>query len=178
MKYIVLLIILANTMQAATIFDFNKTGNTSSWKIVDDVVMGGRSSGTFHVDKEGNGIFEGRISLENNGGFSSLRYRFNQISTKQYSKIILKVKGDGKTYQFRVKSKSSDYYSYITYFNTTSTKDWETIELSLSDMYPSFRGRKLNIPNYNDDRIEEIAFLIGNKKAETFKLAIDAIVLK
>ncbi len=163
------------TMQSATIFDFNKTRDTSNWNIVDDVVMGGRSSGTFHLNKEGNGVFEGRVSLENNGGFSSLRYRFKKMNTKQYSKIILKVKGDGKTYQFRVKSKSSDYYSYITYFNTT--KDWETIELSLSDMYPAFRGRKLNISNYDDEGIEEIAFLIGNKKAEAFKLEIDSIVL-
>ena len=29
-----------------------------------------------------------------------------------------------------------------------------------------------------DDQIEEIAFLIGNKKAETFQLLIDKIVLK
>ncbi|WP_339654097.1 CIA30 family protein [uncultured Maribacter sp.] len=176
MKPIILLFILATTMQSATIFDFNKTSNVSIWKIVDDVVMGGRSSGKFHLDKEGNGIFKGRISLESNSGFSSLRYRFNQTSTKQYSKIILKVKGDGETYQFRVKSKSSDYYSYIAYFNTT--KDWETIELSLSDMYPAFRGRKLNKSNYDDESIEEIAFLIGNKKAEAFKLEIDSIVLK
>ena len=96
------------------------------------------------------------------------------MSTKQFSKIILKVKGDGKAYQFRVKSKSSDYYSYITSFNTS--KEWETIKLTLSDMYPAFRGRKLNISNYDNEGIEEIAFLIGNKRAETFKLEIDSIV--
>lgn len=175
MKNIILLTIILITMQTSTIFDFSKKSDTTNWKIVDDVVMGGRSSGTFHINKEGNGVFKGRVSLENNGGFSSLRYRFNKISTKQYSKIILRVKGDEKTYQFRVKSKSSDYYSYITYFNTT--KDWETIELSLSDMYPAFRGRKLNISNYDNESIEEIAFLIGNKKAEAFNLEIDSIVL-
>jgi hypothetical protein len=176
MKHITLLIILAMTIQSNTIFDFNETSDTNNWRIVDDVVMGGRSSGTFCLDKEGNGVFEGRVSLENNGGFSSLRYRFNKISTKQYSKITLKIKGDGKTYQFRVKSKSSDYYSYISYFDTT--KNWKTIEISLSDMYPAFRGRKLNIPNYDNESIEEIAFLIGNKKAENFKLEIDTIVLE
>lgn len=175
MKSIFILILIAVTMQSTTIFDFNETSNINHWNIVDDVVMGGRSSGTFYLDKKGNGIFEGSVSLENNGGFSSLRYRFDKMSTKQYSKVILKVRGDGKAYQFRVKSKSSDYYSYITSFSTT--KDWETIELSLSDMYPAFRGRKLNISNYDNDSIEEIAFLIGNKKAETFKLEIDSIVL-
>lgn len=45
-------------------------------------------------------------------------------------------------------------------------------------MYPTFRGRKLDSPNYSADGIEEIAFLIGNKRAESFKLEIDAISLK
>ncbi|APQ18612.1 CIA30 family protein [Maribacter hydrothermalis] len=163
-------------MTSVPIFDFKITSDTNHWTIVDDVVMGGKSSGKFTLNKEGNGVFEGDISLENNGGFSLLRYRFNKIGTKQYSKIILKVKGDGKTYQFRIKSKTTDDYAYISFFNTS--KDWETITVSLASMYPAFRGRKLNFSNYDQESIEEIAFLIGNKKEENFKLEIDSIVLK
>ena len=33
-------------------------------------------------------------------------------------------------------------------------------------MYPSFRGRKLDKPNFPKEYIEEIGFLIGNKKNE------------
>jgi len=163
-------------MQTATVFKFNKASNISNWSIVDDVVMGGRSSGNFYLNKEGHGIFEGRVSLDNNGGFSSVRYNFAKMSIKSYSKIILKVKGDGKSYQFRLKSKSTDYYSYITSFKTS--EDWEIIEVKLSDLYPAFRGRNLNIPNFDKDNIEEIAFLIGNKREENFKLEIDYIELK
>ncbi len=173
---IILFILLITTMQTATIFEFNKKADISNWSVVDDVVMGGRSSGNFYLDNEGHGIFEGRVSLENNGGFSSVRYDFDKMSTKDFSKVIIKVKGDGKSYQFRVKSKSSDYYSYITSFETS--KDWETIELKLSDMVPAFRGRNLDMPNYDKVSIEEVAFLIGNNKAQTFKLEIESIVLK
>ena len=45
-------------------------------------------------------------------------------------------------------------------------------------MYPSFRGRKLNQANFSNDYIEEIAFLIANKRQENFKLLIDKIELK
>lgn len=173
---LIIFISLIAMVQASTIFDFNKKADITNWKIVDDVVMGGRSTGKFYVNQEGNAVFEGSVSLENNGGFSSLRYRFDEISTISHSKIVLKVKGDGKDYQFRVKNKSSDYYSYISSF--TSSKDWQTIELPLADMYPAFRGRKLNSPNYNSDSIEEIAILIGNKKEELFRLEIDNIVLE
>ena len=44
-------------------------------------------------------------------------------------------------------------------------------------MYPSFRGRRLNTPNFSHDFIEQIVFLIGNKKKEDFKLIIDTIEL-
>ena len=47
------------------IFDFSKTANISSWSIVDDVVMGGRSNGNFTINKEGHGAFSGKISLKN-----------------------------------------------------------------------------------------------------------------
>ncbi len=63
MKNIILLTIILITMQTSTIFDFSKKSDMSNWKIVDDVVMGGRSSGTFHLNKEGNGVFKGRVSL-------------------------------------------------------------------------------------------------------------------
>ena len=45
-------------------------------------------------------------------------------------------------------------------------------------MYPAFRGRKLNIGNYPGKQMEMIAFLIGNKNAESFILEIDSIILK
>jgi hypothetical protein len=66
---IIILTILANRQ---TIFDFNKS-NIQAWKIVDDAVMGGMSSSTFKLDPDGQGVFEGTVSLENNGGFSMVR---------------------------------------------------------------------------------------------------------
>ena len=163
-------------MSNNVIFDFNKTSEIKNWRIVDDVVMGGRSSGTFKLDTEGFGVFEGDISLDNNGGFSSLRYRFEKKQIKDYSKVLLKIRGDGKNYQFRIKANSGDYYSYITPFSTSG--EWQEIEVPLKDMYPTFRGRKLDKPNFSDDYIEEITSLIGNKKKEKFKLLIDRIELK
>jgi NADH dehydrogenase [ubiquinone] 1 alpha subcomplex assembly factor 1 len=168
--------ILSSSMSFAVIFDFNKKSNIEDWVIVVDGVMGGRSKGTFKLSKDGFGVFEGKISLENNGGFSSLRYKFPKIETKEYSKVVLKLKGDGKQYQFRVKTNSGDYYSYITTFSTSG--EWQEIEIPLKDMYPGYRGRKLDQPNFSSDYIEEIMFLIGNKKEENFKLLLDNLELK
>lgn len=163
-------------MNSHIIVDFNKKTNIEKWIIVDDVVMGGKSSGTFKLSAEGHGVFEGAISLQNNGGFSSVRYRFEKIRIGKSTKILLKIRGDGKKYQFRIKSNSDEYYSYIAPFSTTG--EWQEIQILLKDMYPSFRGRKLDLPNFSKDYMEEITFLIGNKSQEEFKLLIDKIELK
>jgi len=126
-------ILFTTTMATITIFNFTKDANISNWRIVDDVVMGGRSNGNFTINKEGHGVFKGNVSLENNGGFSSVRYRFNTIDVSKAKTIVLKVKGDGKQYQFRVKANQNDYYSYISYFET-NTK-WQTISINLKDTY-------------------------------------------
>ncbi|MGK0323610.1 MAG: hypothetical protein ACJARX_000389 [Psychroserpens sp.] len=163
-------------MTATTLFDFNKESDINDWRVVDDVVMGGRSSGNFKINNEGHGKFTGRISLENNGGFSSLRYRFKTKDVSAYSKVILRIKGDGSNYQFRVKTTSRDYASYIYEFETN--KDWLTIEIPFSAMDPRFRGRQLNDPNFPGEQMEEIAFLIGNKKEQSFELLLDTIILE
>ena len=74
------------------IFDFNSNANISQWRVVDDVVMGGRSKGDFKLNKEGNGEFYGHVSTDNNGGFSLLRYRFSSIEIKDFKKIVIKLK--------------------------------------------------------------------------------------
>lgn len=163
-------------ISSITIYDFNKNSSPKDWLIVDDGVMGGLSEGTFTIDTDGNGVFSGTVSLENNGGFSSVRHQFDKIKATKDSKVLIRLKGDGKDYQFRIKDKSSSYYSYITTFKTTGK--WETIEIKLSDLYPSFRGRKLELPNFNSDSFEEIVFLVGNKKNESFQLVLDKIELE
>lgn len=176
MKYLIILVILTQPLNMITIFDFNKDTDIRGWNIVNDVVMGGRSSSNFRINEDGFGVFSGKISLANNGGFSSVRYQFKSIPVTKEDKIKIKLKGDGKNYQIRVKNNSGNAYSYISTFSTSG--EWQEIEINLKDMYPSFRGRKLDKPNFSHNTIEEVVFLIGNKKNETFELVIDKIELK
>ena len=163
-------------INSLVIFDFDKDSSLSQWRTVNDDVMGGVSNSKIYINESGNAIFEGHVSLENNGGFAMVMHNFDQREVSNYSKAVIRLKGDGKKYQFRVKSNSSDYFSYITHFDTNG--NWQTIELNLEDMYPSFRGRKLDKPNYPVFNVEQIAFLIGNKKEEDFKLEFDIISFK
>ena len=89
-------------MSPSIIYDFQKDAATNNWRVVDDGVMGGLSQGKLQVDDEGHGVYSGTVSTENNGGFSSLRYRFDAIEASEDKIIVLRIKGDSKKYQFRV----------------------------------------------------------------------------
>jgi len=158
------------------LFDFSKESNIQNWIVVNDGVMGGLSKGNFSIDNEGHALFKGYVSLENNGGFSSVRYNLETKSVKNFKKIKLRLKGDGKQYQIRVKTRVSDYYSYIAYVKTNG--EWQTLEILFSEMIPSFRGSKLDLPNYPGEYLEQFAILIGNKKKEDFELYLDKIELE
>lgn len=176
MKNSIFMMVIFTTMTSNIIFDFNQNSDLKNWVVTNDVVMGGKSSGAFRLNPEGHGVFEGFVSLDNNGGFSSVKYKFKRRLIENFTRIVLRVKGDGKKYQFRIKSSSKDYYSYIETFVTHT--DWQDIEIPLQHMYPWFRGRKLNKANFSESYIEEIAFLIGNKREESFQLLVDKIELR
>ena len=176
MKYLTFQFLVLITIQQMTLFDFNFESNIRNWKIVDDVVMGGRSNGNFKINDTGYGEFSGDVSLKNNGGFSSVRYNFNTLSSSNFKSFQLRIKGDGNPFQFRVKSSNRQRFSYIYTFNTSG--DWETISIPFNKMEPAFRGYKLDQPNFDGLQMEEIAFLIGNKKEQSFKLFIDSIIIE
>lgn len=161
---------------SSLIFDFSTKSSLDNWRVVNDGVMGGLSEGQLFINPAGNGVFAGEVKLENNGGFTSIRLRFDQkaIVGKQFA--VLRLRGDGKRYQFRAKTNVEDWFSYIYYFDTQ--EEWETVRIPLHQMTPSYRGRQLSAPNFPAKALSEIAILIANKEAEKFQLEIDYIGLE
>lgn len=173
---LIITILISMSTENTVIYDFSKTNAVQDWQVVNDGVMGGLSKSKISLTENGHGKFDGQVSLANNGGFASVRLLTDiQIKLNQ-SHIVLKIKGDGKTYQFRLKGSKSQRESYVQEFETTG--EWQSLRLKLSKFAPQFRGRKLDYPNFNFSTIEEIRFLIANKKEEEFTLLIDSVILK
>ena len=104
-----------------------------------------------------------------------MRCQLNQISIGRKKAIELRIKGDSKVYQLRIKDQSNLAHGYVGSFQTSSK--WETVRIELANLYPSYRGRKLALPNFNATVIDEVSILIANNKNESFKLLIDTIQL-
>src|SRR5512145_2802076 len=52
---------------------FDSPESVRDWSPVDDAVMGGVSRSRLRFDSGGHAVFEGAVSLANNGGFASVR---------------------------------------------------------------------------------------------------------
>lgn len=164
-------------MQPTTneVYKFTAATKVNEWRIVNDGVMGGVSKSSLGLTVLGYGQFFGHVSLANNGGFASIQLNQSIKLTDEIKYVLLRVKGDGKAYEFRLKSQLSQPESYVHQFITTG--DWEIIKLPINDFYPQYFGRKLNRPNFNFSSIAQLSFLISNKQEEDFRLLIDWIGL-
>jgi hypothetical protein len=175
MKYLLILftLSLSNESNKKEIYAFTAQSKVNEWRIVNDDVMGGISESSIACTAAGHGLFSGHVSMENNGGFASIQLNTRIQLAKEQKYIVLRIKGDGKAYEFRMKSEISQYESYVHSFATSG--EWQTIKLPISEFYPQFRGRRLNSPNFNFNTIQQVSFLIANKQEEDFKLWIDRI---
>ncbi len=147
-----------------------------NWNIVNDTVMGGRSQARMRIG-DNKAEFKGYLSLANNGGFSSVRayYPNNLIDINS---IVLRVKGDGRKYSFRVRTDNNSWVSYTQSFSTKNGS-WEEIVLKIEDFYPTYRGYNLrNIPKLSDSIIREVGLMISDKIEGNFKIDVDWIKVK
>lgn len=147
--------------------------NPEPWQSVNDGVMGGMSSGRMIACNEGL-RFDGEISLQNNGGFASLRRRLND-SLAQATSVRLRVRGDSRRYQFRL-FQGNRFDSVAWRVEFTSFGDWQEFEFLFADFQPVFRGR--SIPEAGPlvpSQIHQAGFMLADKIAGPFWLEISAI---
>jgi len=158
-----------------TIIDFNKS-ISSSWQIVNDNVMGGVSRSSFKMHEDGYAVFSGVLSLENNGGFASVRALSRQASDlSDFDGLSINALGDGKIYCIRLRTIQNGrgtWYTYEARFKTTAG-EWGTYFVPYTAFKPEFRGRMLRgMPELNPDAIIEIGFMIQDKQEGNFRLAL------
>lgn len=155
--------------------DFEKQDDAKQWRSIDDVVMGGISDSRFETN-ESIARFHGHVSLENNGGFASVRSLPRNWNLDGSPGLRLRVKGDGKQYKFCIKTDSNfDGVLYQARFQPAKD-EWDTIELRFDDFVPTFRGRLVeSAPPLNGADVRTLGFMISDKQSGMFELKIDWI---
>ena len=175
-KFFLIIFLLFQTIifsQNVTMVEPSNNIGIDNWRIVNDGVMGGISKSNIYLNEANNIFFAGNVSLENNGGFASIRKGFDGNQLKGFSTFLLRVKGDGNIYKFRLTMKGS-YANYSADFKTTKDQ-WMDIEITVENFKPYYFGRSIRAPKLKVHKVNSMGILISDKQEGNFSLEIEHI---
>ncbi|MEN8865026.1 MAG: CIA30 family protein, partial [Akkermansiaceae bacterium] len=154
-----------------------KEADSLGWRVVDDGVMGGLSKGKIQISNDGVLTFSGKLSLENNGGFSSLRTDDLKMNLAGAEGLVARVKGDGRTYQMRFSTEARFRGMEVSFKADFKTEkgEWTEIKVPFDQFKGSFRGMSLSKEKFDPGKIRRVGLLLGDKKQGPFELQVDWI---
>lgn len=161
-----------------TLLDFTDPADVARWRPVDDVVMGGASRSLFSQAEPGIARFHGNVSLENFGGFASVRTAPRAWDTEHARAFVLRVRGDGRQYKFTLRT--SDRFDGIQYQArfTAPAGEWTDVRLPVDAFVPTFRGRKVPfVAQLDAGGVRTLGLTISDKQAGPFELLVDRIAV-
>ena len=143
------------------------------WLAVNDGVMGGVSAGRMSETALGLS-FEGVLSLENNGGFASVR-RLVGTDLSTASSVRIRVRGDGRRYQLRLRQDSRfDGVAWRAFFDADDA--WRTVSMDFDEFEPVFRGRRVpEAGPLQAENVSQIGFMLADGNPGPFRLEIESI---
>ncbi|MCS7469126.1 CIA30 family protein [Stieleria sp. ICT_E10.1] len=154
---------------------FDDAEASKTWQTVNDGVMGGRSDGRFKINDDKNMEFFGTLSLENNGGFASVRSREAKLGLKEGDSIAVRVRGDGREYTFRLNvPRSISRNSYRQSFKTKKD-EWIEVTLPLEKFVATWRGRVFPNEKFDPGNITGMGIQLSDKQAGPFRLEVEWI---
>jgi monofunctional biosynthetic peptidoglycan transglycosylase len=156
------------------LLDFVGPDAAQKWQAVNDGVMGGVSEGRFRITADKTMEFSGRLSLENNGGFASVRTKLTNFDIHGGDTLVVRVKGDGREYVLNIYTKSRRMaFSYRAPLPTTRD-EWTEVSVPLDEFIPtSFGNRVQGLGPVESDQINSLGFMLSDKKPGPFKLEVE-----
>lgn len=176
---VLLLMAMAATGGAAEedrlLFTFDKPEAAKQWQAVNDGVMGGVSDGRFKISDQQTLEFFGTLSLENNGGFTSVRTRPMPLNLEQGDVLIARVKGDGREYMLNLYvPRPRIAFSYRMIFQTKKD-EWIEIRAPLDKFVATSFGREIPNERLNPQEVNAIGIMLSDKKPGAFRLEVEWI---
>jgi NADH dehydrogenase [ubiquinone] 1 alpha subcomplex assembly factor 1 len=179
MRTWVAILIVSLSGQVATqealrpLLDFTGADVAQKWQAVNDGVMGGVSDGRFRITQDKTLEFFGTLSLENNGGFASVRTKPTELDIQAGDTLIAHVKGDGREYVLNIYTKSRRMaFSYRATLPTTKDQ-WTDVAIPLDEFIPTAFGRRVQgMGPVEPAQINGLGFMLSDKKPGAFKLEV------
>lgn len=178
MKFLFFATLSTIIMMSSSIFkiDFGTKADTQNWLVVNDGVMGGLSKGNIEW-KEESLLFKGTVSLENNGGFTSIRSPYSDMDLSKYETVTVHYRSEGQSMGLTL---NVDQRFYIPNFKTIleiTDGEWKTVTVPLLDFKQYQVGRLTGQMATKEDLAEVIrlGIITNDKKANAFMIEMDCI---
>ncbi len=145
----------------------------ADWEVVNDGVMGGRSSGFVKVDS-GALQFTGTLVTQG-GGFTSVRAR-RAVDLTGEAGIELRVRGSGRPFEVEVDDGSRTYGRTVSRrkaFPTTS--EWTVVRVPFSSLKSTIFGQAVNAAPIDLARVRSFGIYIADGQDGPFRLEVDYI---
>ena len=158
------------------LFDFSGADAVKEWQTINDGVMGGVSEGKVKATEKKTLEFYGTLSLENNGGFASVRTKAKKLGLENGDALVVRVRGDGREYSLNLHvPRPLTAFSYRATVQTRKD-EWMEIKLPLDKFEATSFGRPVKDAGPVDPQeVNGLGFLLGDKKAGPFKLEVESI---
>jgi NADH dehydrogenase [ubiquinone] 1 alpha subcomplex assembly factor 1 len=159
-----------------SLFAFPDANSAKDWQAVNDGVMGGVSEGKFKITEQKTMEFFGTLSLENNGGFASVRSKPKLLNLKPGDSLIVKIRGDGREYLLNLYlNKAQMAFSYRAAV-PTKKDEWTEVTLPLGKFIATSFGQVVQgAAPVDPNEVNAIGFMLADKKPGAFKLEVDSI---
>ncbi len=161
------------------LFSFTSPDAAAEWQAVNDGVMGGVSDGRFRISARQTLEFYGTLSLENNGGFASVRSRPRALGLQAGDALVVRARGDGREYQVNLyPSGGTRSFSYRAPMKTRAG-EWIDVTIALDQFEATSFGRILRDAGPVDPRnVTSIGFLLGEKTPGAFALEVEWVKVR
>ena len=159
------------------LFDFSTDDQVAVFRPINDGVMGGLSDSRMTATAESTAVFAGVLSLENNGGFASVRTSPQPFGLKDFTGLKIRVRGDGRTYKLRLRTDASfDGVAWQADF-AAGKDEWLELYLPFDAFTASFRGRAVpDAPPLDPGGIQQLGFMIADRRPGPFRLEIARVI--
>lgn len=165
----------AETM-GKTVAEFADASAARQWRSVNDNVMGGVSEGGFRITADKTLEFSGNLSLKNRGGFASIRTNPADFSLDGYDSIVVRLKGDGRSYYLNLMDSSVINAASYRVPIETEKDTWKVIRVNISDFSYTIFGRRVpGVPVLKARDIRSLGITLADNKAGPFRLEIEWI---
>lgn len=175
-ELVILMLVNHGIAGAAEIDGFGPSSREKfNWEVVNDGVMGGLSKGSIVMSESGTMVFRGVLSLENDGGFSSVRSGEVPMNLADATGVALRVRGDGRTYQLRIMTDARVRNRRVAFMAPFQTKagEWVEVRVPFNAFAGTWRGDPVTDARLDPAKIEGFGIQLADKKPGAFSLEVD-----